>query len=164
MKVLDPLVEPSNEPSELQPAPSLTRHSARELALQVLFQWDFHGTTDGWLDEFWAQQRSLKPVRVFANQLVVGVQAQQEEIDQLIEQVAENWSLDRMAIVDRNILRQTIYELIWIPDIPAKVSVDEALQLAKSFADDEAKRFVNGILDKILRHDPRLEEKRTHIR
>lgn len=164
MKVLDPLVEPSNEHSELQPAPSLTRHSARELALQILFQWDFHGTTDGWLDEFWAQQRSLKPVRVFANQLVVGVQAQQEEIDLLIEQAAENWSLDRMAIVDRNILRQTIYELIWIPDIPAKVSVDEALQLAKSFADDEAKRFVNGILDKILRDDPRLEEKRTHIR
>lgn len=163
MKVLDPLGEPSNEYSELQPAPSLTRHSARELALQILFQWDFHGTSEGWLDEFWAQQRSLKPVREFANQLVNGVQAQKEELDRLIEQSAENWSLDRMPIVDRNILRQAIYELIWVPDIPAKVSVDEALQLAKSFADDDAKRFVNGILDKIFKHDPRLEEKRTQI-
>lgn len=163
MKVLDPLVEPSNENSEMQPAPSLTRHSARELALQILFQWDFHGTTDGWLDEFWAQQRALKPVREFANQIVLGVQAQKEELDQLIEQSAENWTLDRMPIVDRNILRQTIYELIWVPDIPAKVSVNEALQLAKSFADDDAKRFVNGILDKILKHDLRLAEKRTQM-
>lgn len=157
------MLEPSDENHELQPAPSLTRHSARELALQILFQWDFHGTTDGWLDEFWEQQRSLKPVRVFANQLVTGVQDQKEELDQLIEQAAENWSLDRMPIVDRNILRQTIFELIWVPDIPAKVSVDEALQLAKSFADDDAKRFVNGILDRILKNDPRLEEKRTQI-
>jgi len=163
MKVLDPLVEPSNENPELQPAPSLTRHSARELALQILFQLDFHGTTDGWLEEFWAQQRSLKSVREFANQIVLGVQAQKEELDQLIEQAAENWTLDRMPIVDRNILRQTIYELVWVPDIPAKVSVNEALQLAKSFADDDAKRFVNGILDKILKHDPRLEEKRAQM-
>lgn len=163
MKVLDPVLEPSNDHSELQPAPSLTRHSARELALQILFQWDFHGTTDGWLEEFWEEQRPLKPVRVFANQLVAGVQDQKEELDQLIEQAAENWTLDRMPIVDRNILRQTIYELIWIPDIPAKVSMDEALQLAKSFADDDAKRFVNGILDKILKDDPRLDEKRAQI-
>ncbi len=163
MKVFDPLVDPSNENPEMLPAPSLTRHSARELALQILFQWDFHGTTDGWLEDFWVQQRSLKPVREFANQLVIGVQAQKEELDTLIEQSAENWSLDRMPIVDRNILRQTIYELLWLPDIPAKVSVNEALELAKSFADDDAKRFVNGILDKILKHDPRLEEKRTHM-
>ena len=148
---------------EFHTPPSLTRHSARELALQVLFQLDFHGTTEGWLDEFWAQQRSSKSVREFANQIVSGVQAQKEELDQLIEQSAENWSLDRMPIVDRNILRQAIYELVWISDIPAKVTVDEALQLAKSFADEDAKRFVNGILDKILQHDPRLKTKRSMI-
>jgi len=156
-------VDPVSDTPEFQTPPALTRHSARELVLQILFQLDFHGTTEGWLDEFWAQQRTSKSVREFANQIVSGVQAQQEELDQLIEHTAENWSLDRMPIVDRNILRQAIYELVWIPDIPAKVTVDEALQLAKSFADDDAKRFVNGILDKILKHDPRLEAKRAMI-
>ena len=156
-------MEPASNNPEFYTPPALTRHDARELALQVLFQLDFHGTTEGWLDEFWAQQHSSKSVREFANRIVSGVQAQKEELDQLIEQSAENWSLDRMPIVDRNILRQAIYELVWISDIPAKVTVDEALELAKSFADDEAKRFVNGILDKILQHDPRLEAKRAMI-
>jgi len=156
-------VKPVSGKSDFDTPPALTRHSARELVLQILFQLDFHGTTEGWLDEFWAQQRTSKSVREFANQIVSGVQAQQEELDQLIEHTSENWSLDRMPIVDRNILRQAIYELVWIPDIPAKVTVDEALQLAKSFADDDAKRFVNGILDKILKHDPRLEAKRAMI-
>lgn len=156
-------MKPVSGKSDFDTPPALTRHSARELVLQILFQLDFHGTTEGWLDEFWAQQRTSKSVREFANQIVSGVQAQQEELDQLIEHTSENWSLDRMPIVDRNILRQAIYELVWIPDIPAKVTVDEALQLAKSFADDDAKRFVNGILDKILQHDPRLEAKRAMI-
>jgi len=163
MKVLNPLVESVSDTPEFDTPLALTRHSAREMVLQVLFQIDFHGTTEGWLDDFWAQQRSSKSVREFANQIVAGVQAQKEELDQLIEQSSENWSLDRMPIVDRNILRQAIYELVWISDIPAKVTVDEALQLAKSFADDDAKRFVNGILDKILQHDPRLEAKRAMI-
>lgn len=163
MNVLDSLVKPVDEKPEFRSAPAYSRHSARELALQVLFQLDFHGTTEGWLEEFWAQQRSSTSVREFANQIVSGVQAQKEELDQLIEESAEHWSLDRMPIVDRNILRQAIYELVWVPDIPAKVTVDEALQLAKSFADDDAKRFVNGILDKILKHDPRLEQKRAVI-
>ena len=156
-------MKPVSGKSDFDTPPALTRHSARELVLQILFQLDFHGTTEGWLDEFWAQQRPSKSVREFANQIGSGVQAQQEELDRLIEHTSENWSLDRMPIVDRNILRQAIYELVWIPDIPAKVTVDEALQLAKSFADDDAKRFVNGILDKILQHDPRLEAKRAMI-
>ena len=161
MKVLDPLIDPASKTHEFQPTLAVTRHSARELALQILFQADFHGTTEGWLEEFWAQQRSSPSVQAFAEQIVSGVLAQQKELDQLIERAAEHWSLDRMPIVDRTILRQAIYELIGIPDIPAKVTVDEALQLAKSFADEDTKRFVNGILDKILKHDPRLEEKRA---
>ena len=161
MKVLTPLKKPTNQKPENQRAPALTRHAARELALQILFQLDFHGSPEGWLEEFWANQRSSKSVRDFANLIVDGVQAEKTSLDQLISRFAENWSLDRMPIVDRNILRQAIYELVWVPDIPAKVTVDEALRLAKSFADDDATRFVNGILDKILKHDPRLAEKRA---
>lgn len=156
-------MEPINDRPRFGFAPALTRHSARELALQILFQIDFHGSISGWLEEFWAEQRSSQPVREFANHLVDGVQAQKAELDQLIKQSAENWTLDRMPIIDRNILRQSIYELLWVPDVPAKVTVDEALQLAKSFADDDAKRFVNGILDKILKQDPRLKAKRALI-
>ena len=154
-------MEPINDQPEFRIAPALTRHSARELALQILFQADFHGSISGWLEGFWAEQRPSQAVRDFADQLVDGVQAQKAELDQIIKQSAENWTLDRMPIIDRNILRQAIYELLWVPDIPAKVTVNEALQLAKSFADDDAKRFVNGILDKILKHDPRLETKRV---
>lgn len=161
MKVWNPVAEPVNDMPEFPSAPALTRHSARELALQILFQIDFHGTTDGWLEEFWEQQRSSRAVREFANKLVSGVQTEKFELDRLIQESAEHWSLDRMPIVDRNILRQSIYELVWIPDIPAKVTVDEALQLAKSFADDDAKRFINGILDRIVKQDPRLQEKRV---
>ena len=161
MKALDSLVKTINDQSEYRLTPALTRHSARELALQILFQVAFHGSISGWLEEFWAEQQSSRAVREFADLLVDGVQAQKSELDQLIKHSAENWTLDRMPIIDRNILRQAIYELLWVPDIPAKVTIDEALQLAKSFADDDAKRFVNGILDKILKHDPRLKAKRA---
>ncbi|MGH7262288.1 MAG: transcription antitermination factor NusB, partial [Nitrospiraceae bacterium] len=81
----------------------------------------------------------------------------------LIGKLATNWKVARMPIVDRNILRMGLYELLWLPDVPAKVTVNEAIELAKQFADDEAKRFVNGILDKVLKDDPRLQEKRAEL-
>jgi N utilization substance protein B len=87
----------------------------------------------------------------------------QDELDALIGRQAINWTLTRMPIVDRNILRMAIYELLWISDIPAKVTVNEAIELAKRFADDETKRFVNGILDQVLKGDPRLEAKRAEV-
>ena len=96
-------------------------------------------------------------------QLVTGVQAHHAELDALITTYARNWTIDRMPVVDRNILRQAMYELIWIPDVPAKVTVNEALQLAKSFADDETRKFVNGILDQLIRQDARLEHKRLAL-
>jgi N utilization substance protein B len=66
-----------------------------------------------------------------------------------------------MPVVDRNILRAALYELLWMPDVPAKVTVNEAIELAKRFADDQTKKFVNGILDQVLKSDPRLEDKRA---
>jgi len=136
------------------------RHKARELALQVLFQWDFHGSTEYWLEKFWAQQTVSDTIRDFVNLLVSGVQTQQKELDELIRRYAENWSLDRMPVIDRNILRLAIYELVWVPDVPAKVTMNEALELAKSFADGDATRFINGILDQLIKQEARLETKR----
>ena len=140
-----------------------TRHDARELALQILFQCDFHGSTEFWLEQFWAQREASVSVRAFVSQLVTGVRTHQAELDGLIAAYARNWTVDRMPVVDRNILRQAMYELLWVSDVPAKVTVDEALELAKNFADDETRRFVNGVLDQFIKHDARLEPKRDAL-
>lgn len=138
-----------------------SRRQARELALQILFQWDIHGNTDHWLAEFWAQHPVKPDVRRFTELLVDGVMTHGKELDTLIGEKASHWKVNRMPIVDRNILRAALYELLWVPEVPAKVTVNEAIELAKRFADDETKRFVNGILDQVLKHDPRLEDKRA---
>jgi len=140
-----------------------TRHDARCLTLQILFQWDFHGSTEFWLDRFWAQRQASPAVREFATQLVTGVQTHHVELDALIGTYARNWTIDRMPTVDRNILRQSVYELLWVTDIPAKVTVDEALLLARSFADDKTRQVVNGVLDQLIKHDARLESKRLAL-
>ena len=151
--------------AEFSPEPRrrYTRHDARELALQILFQCDFHGSTEFWLEQFWAQREASESVRTFVSELVAGVRTHQVELDALITAYARNWTVDRMPVVDRNILRQAMYELLWIPDVPAKVTVDEALELAKNFADDETRRFVNGVLDQFIKHDVRLEPKRNAL-
>ena len=140
-----------------------SRHLSRERALQVLFQWDIHGNTEHWLEEFWAQHPLKGEARVFADQLIEGVMAHRAELDRIMAECATNWSVDRMPIVDRNILRAALYELLWIPDVPAKATVNEAIELAKQFADEETRRFVNGILDHVLKTDPHLEAKRAGL-
>ena len=140
-----------------------TRRQSRERALQVLFQWDIHGTTDHWLEDFWVQHPAAPEVRQFAERLVEGVMGHCAELDALIGSLATNWKVNRMPILDRNILRAALCELLWMPDVPAKVTLNEAIELAKRFADDETKRFVNGILDQVLKTDPRLEAKRAEL-
>jgi len=138
-----------------------SRRQSRERALQILFQWDIHGNTDHWLEDFWNQNRTAADAREFTERLVRGVLSHYEELDAVIAGHATNWSVARMPIVDRNILRQALYELLWMPEVPAKVTVNEALELAKQFADEETKRFVNGVLDHVLSTDSRLEGKRA---
>lgn len=138
-----------------------SRHQARERALQILFQYDIHGKPGLWLDEFWKQYPLEEGSKAFTDQLVDGVVTHRTELDSLIGRYATNWKVSRMPIVDRNILRAGLYELLWMPDVPAKVTMNEAIELAKSFGDDEASKFVNGILDKALNSESRLEAKRT---
>ena len=139
------------------------RRQSRICALQLLFQWDIHGSTEHWLADYWIQHPTAPEVREFAERIVEGVMERHHELDALIGKLAANWKVARMPIVDRNILRMGLYELLWLPDVPAKVTVNEAIELAKQFADDEAKRFVNGILDKVLKDDPRLADKRAEL-
>ena len=138
-----------------------SRRQARERALQLLFQWDIHGHTRHWLDQFWEQQKISDEGRQFAEQVLQGVMTHGKELDALLGGAATNWKVSRMPIVDRNILRAALYELLWMPEIPAKVTIDEAIELAKKFADEEGKAFVNGILDRLLRDEPRLAAKRA---
>jgi len=137
-----------------------SRHQARERALQILFQYDIHGRPGLWLDVFWEKNEATDEVKAFAEQLVAGVLEKKKELDALIGKYATNWKISRMPIVDRNILRAGVYELLWMADVPAKVTVNEAIELAKSFGDDDASKFVNGILDQVLTKEPRLETKR----
>jgi N utilization substance protein B len=141
--------------------PVSSRRQARERALQLLFQWDIHGHTRHWLDQFWEDHKAAPETQAFAEQLLQGVMKHQKELDTILGAAATNWKVSRMPVVDRNILRAAVFELLWLPDIPAKVTIDEAVELAKKFADDEGKKFVNGVLDRVLRDDGRLAEKRA---
>lgn len=138
------------------------RHQARERALQILFQHDIHGKGSIKLEDFWKEFTATDDAKAFAEQLVKGVLDHQKDLDAVITKYATNWKIDRMPIVDRNILRAGLFELLWMQEVPAKVTMDEAIELAKSFGDDEASKFVNGILDKVLATESRLEEKRAN--
>lgn len=120
-----------------------------------------------WLDEFWKPLKDSEESRAFAERLVAGVLEYKHELDEVIGRYATNWKVSRMQVVDRNILRLGTYELLWLDDVPAKVTMNEAIELARDFGDDEAAKFVNGILDKVLASEPRLDEKRAeaaHVR
>lgn len=138
-----------------------SRHQARERALQILFQYDIHGKSGLWLDEFWKPLQTDEDTKAFAERIVAGVIQRKAELDAVLAKYATNWKVSRMPIVDRNILRAGLYEFFWMDDVPAKVTLDEAVELAKSFGDDEASKFVNGVLDKVLASEPKLEQKRV---
>lgn len=129
------------------------RSQGRELALQILYQLDItHQAFEQAAGSFWkmdANNDCSDEVKGFAEELVKGVLASLQELDQLIARFATNWELDRMAVVDRNILRLSAYELVKRSDIPPKVSINEAVELAKKYSGQQASKFVNGILDKI---------------
>lgn len=135
--------------------PSGIRRRARELALQLLFQDDVIPTATERvaarpLD---ASPDTPEPVRAFANRLVEGVRDHREEADALIRKYAQHWTLERMAPVDRNVLRLAVFELLHIEDIPVRVTLDEAIEIAKRYGDMGSSAFVNGILDQVVHHE-----------
>jgi len=127
------------------------RTKARECALKVLYEIDVAGNSyKESLENFWQfQEEKDNSVVDFATGLVEGAIGNLERIDKEISRFATNWQLKRMAVIDRNILRLATYELLFVEDIPPKVSINEAVELAKKFGDIESGRFVNGVLDKI---------------
>ncbi len=126
------------------------RTKAREYALQMLYQVDVsQGQWQQIIEEFLVQATVPEDVKAFAKRLVEGTLTRLEEIDRLVSSHADNWQLNRMAVVDRNILRMGTYELLYVEDVPPKVSLNESVDLAKRFGDEESGKFVNGILDTI---------------
>ena len=128
------------------------RTKSRELALQILYQINLTGDKlDNSLDNFWREHRTSPQIKQFALELVTGTMTNLDKIDQTISKCSENWQIERMAVVERNVLRIACYELLFMEDIPPKVSINEAINIAKKFATPQSGRFVNGILDKIKR-------------
>jgi len=123
------------------------RRKSREFALQMLFEWDVgQQKTVQIAKHFWKSARAAESTREFATQLFEGAVAQAESNDKIIAKLAKNWKFDRLAAVDRNILRLAIYELR-NGTAPVKVVLDEAIELAKKFSSAEAPAFLNGVLD-----------------
>ena len=126
-----------------------SRRQARRQALDILYQADVTGSDPHLVLERW--ERVGKPVDPFARDLVEGVAAHRAEIDGHLERLAEDWTVDRMASLDRTILRIASFELLHRPDTPAGAAIDEAVQAAKELSTEDSSRFVNGILGRIVR-------------
>ncbi|RPI38259.1 MAG: transcription antitermination factor NusB [Nitrospiraceae bacterium] len=129
----------------------MNRRRAREYALQMLFQHDFVGERSSleFEGERSPDKKTDADVKKFAGELVTGTLKHLEEIDKVVQEAAEHWKMERMAAVDRNILRCAVYEIIYRSDIPAAVTINEALEIAKKYSSLESVSFINGLLDKI---------------
>lgn len=132
-----------------------TRRQAREVAMQVLYMCDLNDdANDARIADYIHERLNFPPLEAFARRLIAGVRAQLGRIDDELAASAENWSVRRMAAVDRNILRLATYELRGCPDVPPKVAINEALEICKRYSSAESVPFVNGILDRIANSRP----------
>jgi N utilization substance protein B len=136
------------------------RRLARRLALDVLYEaeikdvlpldaYDAH-VREGWVPDGDASAEPSEEVLTYARALVAGVQRHHADIDALIASYADRWAIKRMPVVDRNLLRLSIYELLWGDDVPVAVAINEAVELAKTLSTDDSGRFINGLLGHIV--------------
>lgn len=135
------------------------RHLARTIAMQSLYEWDFNGKQEGALNAMLVHNlKEFAPDfddKGFTKSIVEGVVQNREEIDALIEKYAPEWPIEQITIVDRNVLRIGIYELRFNHDIPPKVAINEAIELAKTFGGESSGKFINGVLGTIFKQmDP----------
>ncbi|WP_338750020.1 transcription antitermination factor NusB [Bacillus sp. FJAT-52991] len=124
----------------------MKRRTAREKSLQALYQIDMSGAIP---EEAIRNVLEDAPVDEYLQNSVMGTISHLEEIDQVVKNNLENWSFDRLAKVDRNILRLAVYEMKYADDVPDKVAINEAVELAKHFSDERSSKFINGVLSRI---------------
>ena len=138
-----------------------TRHQARALALKALFEIDCVGHKPNQVLDYLILDENLPEEGArFAHSLVEGVTKNRAGLDEIIRQHAPEWPVDQLAVIDRNILRIALYELQFAEDVPIKVAINEAVELAKTFGSDTAPRFVNGVLGAFLLRHPAGELRR----
>ncbi len=128
------------------------RREGREAALQLLFHWDLNikgRLAENDLASFWEIRPASPSIRTFAIDLARGVIERQPVIDEKIANYALNYELRRIAVVDRNVLRIAIYEMLYVPDVPPIVAINEAIDIAKKFGTEDSGKFVNGVLDRV---------------
>jgi N utilization substance protein B len=129
------------------------RRRAREQALQMLFQIDLGGGRPAEVAaQFWGEREVEERERTFADRLVRGVAERRADLDRRITAAAANWRLERMAVVDRNVLRLAVFELLADPGTPAAVVIDEAVEIGRKFGGSDSASFINGVLDAVRRH------------
>jgi N utilization substance protein B len=131
--------------------PTGTRRKSRELALQMLFQADMgKQSAEQVRKSFWSERKEMdESVRGFADDIFRIATERSEAIDKVIETHAQNWRMERMAAVDRNVIRAAVAEFIGFPQTPAPVVINEALEIARKFSSPEAVNFINGVLDSV---------------
>jgi len=135
------------------------RRKAREYALQMLFQADVGGQAPARFEVFWSQWDASPDARLFAEEVVRGVEQHADEIDAVLQRHTQHWAVERMATVDRNVLRIAVYELLHREDVPTRVVLNEAIDIAKKYGSEESGRFVNGVLDDVLKSDPAVSKR-----
>jgi N utilization substance protein B len=124
------------------------RRKARESTLQILFQLEFNGSDDEEIFRlYWKDKKATKDVKDYCRWLIKGVVTHRESIDESIESVSERWRLSRMPVVDRNILRMAVFELLYEQDVEPAVVINEAIEIAKKYSGEKAAMFINGVLD-----------------
>ena len=128
------------------------RRAARELALKFLYQSEFNsGSRDSELSSFFERTAVSEEIQKFAQAFIKNLLFHEKEVDELLKKISANWAPDRMAVIDKNILRLGICELLYDSTTPPKVVINEAVEIAKKFGTEESPDFINGILDKIFR-------------
>ncbi len=126
------------------------RRKAREETLRILFRLEFENKQiEKTLNQYWKSKKASEEIKEYSTWLVNGVISDQAKIDNIIQQVSEHWRISRMALVDRNILRMAVFELLYEENIAPAIVINEAIEIAKKYSGDEAAAFVNGILDAI---------------
>ena len=128
------------------------RRAARELTLKFLYQAEFNSNSpDSELNSFCERANVSEEVQNFTQALIKNILFHKKEVDELLEKISANWVPDRMAVIDKNILRLGICELLFDPTTPPKVVINEAVEIAKKFGTEESPDFINGILDKVFK-------------
>jgi N utilization substance protein B len=132
-----------------------SRRKSREYAMQMLYQWELGGNTPEQVGAtFFEERRADSEVESFARDLFQNVVNHVDRLDQLVREHAENWRLERIAAVDRNILRVALCELLYHPETPPNAAINEALEIARRFSGADSVKFVNGVLDAIRKSLP----------